>query len=180
MKEISKEYAAALFTLSCECGEERAMLASLSEIAAYFEQYPDYMELVSSPTLTLNERTDALLGVLGDDCPEHVRSFLLLLCEKGRIRAFSACVDEYRRLLSAREARVTAHVCSASELTEQQKDALVKKLERTSGAHVTLECRVDASLIGGVTVEMDGRVMDGSLRRRLQEIKEVISNESKT
>ena len=180
MKEISKEYAQALFALGCECGEERTYMHSLSDIAATFEQYPAYLELVSSPTLTMAERQDALLRALGDECPSHVRSFVLLLCEKGRIRAFGECVKEYESLLAAKEATVTARVCSAVELTDEQKSALRQKLERQSGVHVTLECCVDASLLGGVIVEMDGRVMDGSVRRRLQEIKEVMNNGSKT
>ena len=176
MQEISKEYAQALFALGCECAEESALMQSLSELVALFESYPDYMELLASPALTMSERQGALARVL-EDRPEHVRSFLQLLCEKGRMRSFPACVKEYRRLLDAKERLRTAHVRSAFELTEQQKSALRQKLERVSGAHVTLECQVDASLLGGVIVEMDGRVMDGSLRRRLQEIKEVISHE---
>lgn len=177
MKGIAKEYAQALFVLGCESGAERDFMAALSDIAAQFERYPEYLELLSSPTLTLGERMDALSRVLGEDYPAHVRSFLQLLCEKGRMRSFAECVKEYQLLLDAKEAMLTAHVRSAFELTEQQKSALRQKLERMSGAHVTLECCVDASLLGGVIVEMDGRVMDGSLRRRLQEIKEVISHE---
>ena len=171
MQEISKEYAQALFALGCECAEESALMQSLS--------YPDYMELLASPALTMSERQGALARVL-EDRPEHVRSFLMLLCEKGHIRDFAECVKEYERLLEMRMSHVTARVCSAAELSEGQKQSLKDKLERTSHAHVTLECTVDPSLLGGVIVEMDGRVMDGSLRRRLQEIKEVISDESKT
>jgi F-type H+-transporting ATPase subunit delta len=177
MKDVAKEYAQALFALGCESGEHRDFMAALSDIAAQLEQYPEYLALLASPALTLGERMDALSRVLGEDYPAHVRSFLQLLCEKRRMRSFPTCVKEYGRLLDAKERMLTAHVRSAFELTEQQKNALRVKLERVSGAHVTLECQVDASLLGGVIVEMDGRVMDGSLRRRLQEIKEVISHE---
>jgi F-type H+-transporting ATPase subunit delta len=91
------------------------------------------------------------------------------------MRSFFECVEEYRRLLDAKNARTVAHVTSARELTEAQKRSLVERLERTSGAKVTLECEIDPSLIGGAIVKMDGRIMDGSVRRRLLEIKEVMN-----
>ena len=175
MKEISKEYAAALFELGCESGEEQALMEALENIKALFEQTPDYMALVSSPAVPLNERLAALGECLEGRFAEHAVSFVLLLCEKGRMRSFFECVEEYRRLLDAKNARTVAHVTSAAELTEAQKRSLVERLERTSGAKVTLECEIDPSLLGGVIVNMDGRIMDGSVRRRLLEIKEVMN-----
>ena len=67
-----------------------------------------------------------------------------------------------------------ATVTAAAGLTDEEKERLRRALERRSGHSVQLECRVDASLLGGVVVEMDGRVLDGSLRHRLHEIKEVM------
>ncbi len=175
MKQISKEYAQALFAFGCECGEEQTLMDALRDMTRLFEQHPDYMTLVSSPAVPLDERLAALSAALEGRFAEHAVSFVLLLCERGRISLLPACTEEYGRLLDERNAVVVAHVSSAVALTEQQKRALRAKLEMTSGAHVTLECSVDPSLIGGVTVEMDGRVMDGSVRRRLLEIKEVMN-----
>ena len=101
-------------------------------------------------------------------------SWLQLLCEKGRIGYFRACVKEYRALLAAKEAVITARVSSAVPLTEEESKALKQKLEKISGQTVLLDRTVDPSLMGGVVVEMNGRVMDGSLRRRLRAVKEVM------
>lgn len=175
MKEISKEYAQALFELGCESGEETVLMRELDGIKALFEQVSDYMSLVSSPAIPLGERLAALGGSLEGNFAEHAVSFVLLLCEKGRMRSLFDCVEEYRRLLDAKNARTVAHVTSAAELTEEQKRSLIERLERTSGAKVTLECEIDPSLLGGVIVNMDGRIIDGSVRRRLLEIKEVMN-----
>lgn len=175
MKEISKEYAAALFALGCECGEEQQLMRELEHIARLLEQHPDYMALISSPAVPLGERLAVLGALLEGRFCDHTVSFIQLLCEKGRVRSFFECVQEYRHLLDAKMAMAVARVSSAIELTEQEKHALIKKLEHMSGATVTLECTVDPSLLGGVIVEMDGRVMDGSLRRRLQQVKEVMN-----
>jgi F-type H+-transporting ATPase subunit delta len=69
-----------------------------------------------------------------------------------------------------------AHVRSAIPLTPEQKTALRLKLEKQSGRNVLLECSTDNTLLGGIVVEMDGKILDGSLRRRLQDVKEVMNS----
>ena len=107
--------------------------------------------------------------------PEHIVSFISLLCERGRIHEFSECVKEYKELCDASKRISTAIVTSSVELTEAEKEKLVKKLEKMSGRTVIADCRIDKSLIGGLIIEMDGTVLDGSVRSRLKEVKEVIS-----
>jgi F-type H+-transporting ATPase subunit delta len=174
MAQISKEYAEALFALACEEGKETEFLTALEEIGKIFEDQPDYAELLSSPGIPLGERLSAAEAVLDGLVPEYVSSWTQLLCEKGRIGYFSECVKEYRALLSAKNAVITAKVSSAVPLTEEEAKALKQKLEKISGQTVLLDCTVDPSLLGGVTVEMNGRVMDGSLRHRLRAVKEVM------
>ena len=175
MTEISKEYAEALFALSCETGEEKQMMSALEEVQTALEQNPDFMELLASPSIPLGERLEAIERVFLGRIPEHGLSFLQLLCEKGRIGSFSACVKEYRGLLHMRESMITAKITSAVELTEAERAALKQKLEKKSGSAVLLDCSVDPSLLGGLIVEMNGTVTDGSLSHRLREVKEVMN-----
>ena len=174
MKEISKQYAEAVFAIACEDGCESAIMEALESAKTVFEQNPEYMELVCSPSIPVPERCEALSAAFEGVLPETVVSLLGLMCEKGRIRAFSSCVDEYRRLLDAREAVITARVISAVPLTDKERAALTQKLQQKSGSTVLLSCEVDPSIMGGVIVEMQGTIMDGSLRARLREVKEVM------
>ena len=64
---------------------------------------------------------------------------------------------------------------SAVALTEGEKTTLIEKLSRKFGRTIHLECAVDPSLLGGLVVNVDGKVIDGSLKHRLQEIKEVMN-----
>ena len=98
-----------------------------------------------------------------------------LLCEKGRIRSLAGCTEEYKKLLDIQNSISTAYVKSAVELTEEEKEKLKDKLEVQSGHAVILECSVDESLMGGLVVEIDGKVIDASLKSRLYEVKDVIS-----
>ena len=175
MQEIIKEYAEALFMIACEENKEEEYLTSLEKILEVLKEEPGYMELLSAPGIPLGERVSAIEAAFGAMVPETVVSFVQLLCEKGRISAYKSCVDEYRRLLNVKLAVTTAYVTSAVALTEAEKTALIRKLERYSGNTVELICKVDPAIIGGLIVEMNDTVMDGSVRHRLREIKDVMS-----
>ena len=174
MAQISKEYAEALFTLACEESLEEEFLTALEKIGNILEKEPAYAELLASPGIPLGERLSAVETALGGVVPEYVVSWTQLLCEKGRIGYFSECLKEYRSLLAAKQSVVTARVTSAVALTEKESESLKQKLEKISGGTVLLDTAIDPSLLGGVVVEINGRVMDGSLRHRLRMVKEVM------
>lgn len=179
MTDISKEYAEALFALASETGEQESVMDALKTVAHTLDEQDELMELLSSPAIPLTERLAVIERCYGA-LHETVVSFLQLLCEKGRIRRLGACTEEYERLLDVSRAVKTARVTSAVPLCESEIAALTARLSRLSGCTVQLCCAVDPSLIGGLVVEMDGYVTDGSLRHRSQEIKEVLVREHKT
>ncbi|MBQ8174058.1 MAG: ATP synthase F1 subunit delta [Clostridia bacterium] len=180
MNEISREYASALFALAREDGAEEEYAKGLAAISAAFVKTPKYVDFLSSHGIPKEERISALFAVFSGRVPTHVLSFLSLLCEKGRMREFADCVEAYEALLREWKQTSMAEVVSAVELTEGEKAKLLKKLESVCGHAVVAEYRVDESLVGGVSVTVDGKVMDGSLRRRLQEVKEVMADERTT
>ena len=175
MTDVSKEYAEALFALAMEAGRERDTMTELATVCRAMGESPALLELLASPALPLVERLTVIERVFGEHVSEQMLSFLCLLCEKGRVRSFTQCVEDYRTLLDAHLSTVTARVTTAVPLTEEEKRVLTEKLSRTSGYTVRLVCTVDPAIMGGAVVEMDGKIMDGSLRRRLHEVKEVMN-----
>ena len=175
MTEIAKEYSSALFMLACEEGKAKEYAASLAEVKEVFLENPGYLELLSSPAMPKEERLSVLEATFGGNIPQRVLSYLKLLCEKGRISFFLESVEEYKRLLSAWESVFHAKVTSAVELTEEEKEKLICKLESVRKGKVQAEYFVDPALLGGLIVEIDGNILDGSLRHRLYEVKEVMN-----
>ncbi len=175
MNEIGCEYGKALFLLAEEENAlfefEKALL-TLKEI---FEKNPLYEEFLSSPHIPAKERFLALDEALKDALPENVLNFLKLLCEKGRISCFEKAVEEFRRLLSVKERIRGAKIKSAAPLTEEEKEKLLKKLEEITGCKIQGEFVIAPEILGGVTVETDGKILDGSIKGRLKEAKEVIT-----
>jgi len=175
MTDVSREYAVALYALAAERDQQKETAEALKEVAACFEEQPEFLELLSSPALPADQRTAAMEAAFGGRVPELVLSFLGVLCRSRHIRQFSACVTEYQALYREAGGIVAATATSAVALTEEQKDRLKKQLETKTGRTVELTCRVDPTLLGGLTVSVDGKVIDGSLKRRLREIKEVMN-----
>ena len=175
MTEIAKEYGTALFMLACEENEKKAYAEALMMIKDTFCEYPQYIELLSSPSISLNERLSVIDKAFSNTVPEYVLYYLKLLCEKGRITYFLESVEEYKALLDASEHISNARITSAVELTETEKEKLIDKLELINKGKVAAEYFVDPALLGGLIVEVDGKIMDGSLRHRLQEVKEVMN-----
>ena len=175
MTEIGKEYGAALFMLACEEKAERSYAEALDTVKQIFLEEPTYIEMLSSPSISLCERLNAIENAFKEAVPENVLSYLMLLCEKGRMPHFFDSVEEYVSLFNASERVSDAKITSAIELTEEEKQKLIKKLEAMIGGKVNVEYFTDAALLGGVIVEIDGKIIDGSLRHRLNDIKEVMN-----
>ena len=175
MTAIIKEYGTALFMLAREEGKAKEYAVALEEIKKIFIDNPLYVAMLSSPSIALSERLNAIDEAFKGNAPEDVVSYLKLLCEKGRIIDYNESVAEYQCLLNEYERVFTAKVTSAQELTEDEKTKLIQKLNKAYLGEIKAEYFIDSTLIGGVIVEIDGKVMDGSLRRRLQDVKEVIN-----
>lgn len=175
MTDIAKEYGTALFMIAKEEEAVAAFAGALSLVQDAFAQNGEYQELLASPGIPLKERTALLEQAFASSVPESVLSFLSLLCEQGHIREFAACKAEYDALYNE-AARVSRTVIkSAVPLSDGEKQTLIDKLQTLSGHTVEAVYEIDESLLGGVVVEMDDRVIDGSLKRQMRKLKEVIS-----
>ncbi len=174
MTQTGNEYAQALFALACEKDLRAEYAHGMALADGILSGEDEYLAFLACPGIQKSERTAALTEAFGGALPEDVLSLLCLLCEHGKIRTFHECAEEYERLYRESERTCVAQVVSAFPLSEQQQELLRRKLSALSCKTVTLSCTVDTALIGGLTVTLDGRIMDGSLRSRLQDMKDVI------
>ena len=176
MTELSKEYGTALFMLAYERNEQKSYAEVLEKIKNTFLANPQYVELLSSPSISLKDRLQMINDAFSSTAPEYILSYLKLLCEKGRMGYFIESVDAYKELLDASERISSAKITSAVALSDTEKDKLIERLERAGKGKIKAEYFVDEALLGGVIVEINGEIMDGSLRHRLQDIKEVMNS----
>ena len=174
MTSTAKEYGAALFQWAQETDTVAAVATDLSAVTAAFTAQPEYAEFLACPSLPKTERIDAVRAAFGGKVTEQVTEFLCLLIENGRIRETVDCAAAFDELYRESQRIAQAQVITPVPLTAQQRADLTAALSKKTGRTVTLSCTVDESLLGGVVVELDGKRYDGSVKRRLQVIKEVI------
>jgi len=173
MKETNKEYAQALFMIAKEKNSVDKYSDILKEISLIVTENEGYTEFLSSPALPLSERLSAIDEAFGT-YPEEIVSFLKLMCENNHIKELVSCIEEFIFLENALEKSVVVNVLSSVALSEEQKEKLVAKLENKLKKTVIASFEEDKTLIGGIKIVMEDEVLDGSIGKRLKDLKEVI------
>ena len=174
MKDASKAYAEALFAIAMEKGKVQEYAESLETITEILTKTPEYPMYLATPALPLSERLSAIDEAFGKDMPEDVVSLLKLLCENNHITRLSEIIAEFFKLEMAVSNTITVTVTSKIPLTEEQKEKLTRKLEDKYRKHICPIYQIDETLIGGFTVTAEDQMIDGSVQKRLQRMKEVI------
>jgi F-type H+-transporting ATPase subunit delta len=172
---VAKRYARALFALGGEAGGFEIVGRALGVLAAAFRT-PEGRALASDPTIDSKKRRQvayAIAGRLG--LPKMVASFAGVLAEKNRLRSLDAIEREYQRLADRALGQVRARITSAKPVSSESGRTIDEVFARKTGKRVVSEVEVDSALLGGVTVEVEGRVYDGSLRTRLERLRRALA-----
>ena len=175
MTQTSREYAEALFMLALEDNKVSEYSQALKSVGEAIKEAPEYVDFLTSPAIPLMERIAAIDEAFGDSLPEYVVTLIKILCENRQAYLLGGCINEFEKLVQAASNRSTARVYSVVDLSDSQKEALCRKLEKIVGKQIDLVCNKDASLIGGIRIEIDGKIFDGSIKQRLHDVKEVIN-----
>ena len=170
MTKTARIYGTSLYDLAVEEGLEEQLLEEIQALRVLFWENPDYLKLLQEPSIAKEERLGLIDQSLGGQVQHYLVNFVKLLCERGILREFAGCCEEYTRRYDVSHDIVSAMVTSAVELSEQQKNALHDKLEQISHKTVRMQTRVDAGVIGGLRVELDGKLLDGTVSSRLNGI----------
>ena len=164
-------YATALFELADEAGALAQVEADFDSFDRMLDDSPDLWRLVRSPVYSADQQVRALGAVLESaGAATLTANFLKLVARNRRLFAVRDMIAAFRKLVAAARGEVLAEVTSAHELNEAQVQAL--KAELMAGAKdVKLTRRVDPAILGGLIVKLGSRMIDNSLRTKLQSLK---------
>ncbi|MBQ7115492.1 MAG: ATP synthase F1 subunit delta [Clostridia bacterium] len=171
MTQTNKEYATALFSLATEGNSVDQYEKSLIEIGNIFKENPDYIKVLESPAIPLSERIAFIDKAFEGTYTEYLVSFIKVLCENGHITEIISCIDAFCDLVRIYKNRTIATIYYVEPLTEEQKASLIEKLQKISGKVIEPEYIKDEGLIGGIKVQIDDKIFDGSVRNRLNKAK---------
>jgi F-type H+-transporting ATPase subunit delta len=165
-------YASALFDLAKAQGQIKDVEADLGKFAAALESNPDLLRMVRSPVFSSTEQSMALEHILAKSGLGPLASnFLKLLARNRRLFAVGDMIKIYRALSADFRGEVTAEVASAHPLSDAQLAALTDTLKSSVGKDVQIHAKVDPSLLGGLIVKIGSRMIDSSLRTKLNSLK---------
>ena len=167
MTNTARLYGSSLYDLAAEEGLVDELMDETTALRQIFRETPDYLHLLGEPSIAKNERISLIDAAFGGQLQKYLVNFLKLLCERGLMQEFAGCCDEYARRYDIDHNVAQAEVTSALPLTKEQKDALTAKLEKMSGKTIRLTEKTDPALLGGLRVELDGVLLDGTVQGRL-------------
>ena len=176
MTEVATTYGQAMYDLARDEGKSQQILAELSALDQSLSNEPGFIQLLSAPNIPKEERVRILDDSFRGKIDLYVLNFLKLLTEKGYIRHFSGCCKVYRQQYNKDNGIVPVVAYTAIPLSDELRRKLSDKLSTISGKTIDLTCRVDPSTLGGVRLDWDGKQLDGTVRRRLDDIRDILRN----
>jgi F-type H+-transporting ATPase subunit delta len=169
---VSGRYATALFELARDEKSIDAVKADLDRFDAMLADSVDLQRLVRSPVFSADSQAKALAAVLEKAGITGIAAnFLRVLTVNRRLFAVRQVIGAFRALVARFKGEATADVTVAEKLNDKNLDALKTALKAVTGKDVELNVNIDPSIIGGLVVKLGSRMVDSSLRTKLNSIK---------
>lgn len=171
LSDLAGRYASALLDLADEKKALDQVSGDLQTLRAMIAESEDLRRLLNSPIVTREEQRAAMAALMDRaGIAELTRRFVLVVAQNHRLFALPAMIEGYLSELARRRGEITAEVSSARSLSDAQQSALLEALRGAVGGKVQLDLKVDPALIGGLVVKVGSRMIDSSLRSKLQRL----------
>ncbi|MPY69702.1 MAG: F0F1 ATP synthase subunit delta [Alphaproteobacteria bacterium] len=168
---LAGRYATAIFELAEEAHAIDGVHDDLVGLQAMIDESDDLRRVLRSPLIPRDQAgkaMDALLDAAG--VSDLTRRFVGLAAKNRRLFALENMISAFRTLRARHRGEVTAEVTSATPLSDAQQAAVLDALKRVMGSAVAVDHKVDPDLIGGLVVRVGSRMVDSSLRTKLQKL----------
>ncbi|HEY2987789.1 MAG TPA: ATP synthase F1 subunit delta [Candidatus Binatia bacterium] len=171
---LSRRYAKALFQLALAESREEAVAQEIGQFTGVLRD-PALNTVLKNPAFALQSRKKIVAEIARNlQLSPLATRFLSLLVERDRLSYFPAIVERYRRLLDEKKGQAEARVVAASPLEESDLDRLREVLEKVSAKRIVIQQESDPNLIGGLVIQLEGKIYDGSVRAQLDKIKKQV------
>jgi F-type H+-transporting ATPase subunit delta len=169
---IARIYADALMQASEEKGLRKTVLEELESLALILQEEEDFQTFLESPQIDKSEKKKVLEKLFRDKLGVMTLHFLDVLLDKNRQYLLRQIAREYKDLDDEKEGIITVTVTSAHKVSAELEEVFRTKLESTLGTRIRLQVELDPSLLGGIIIRYEDMVLDGSIRKRLEELRD--------
>ena len=176
MTDAANQYGTALYELCQEEGLVKEILPQLEVLQGIVREEPKFITLLSAPSVPKEERCQIIDTTLKGKVHPYLLNFMKILTEKGYMKHFERCCQVFRNLYNEEQGILCVTAVTAAPLKPQLKEKLQQKLSSVTGKTIDLTCKVDGSCLGGVRLDFDGKRVDGTVRRRLEDMRNILKN----
>lgn len=169
--EIAERYAAALYELADESRVLDDVAADLTSLREMIRESDDLQTVLRSPLIDRDAKTAAISAILESaGSSDLTRRFIGVVARNSRLYVLPGMIEGFLAELSRRRGEMTAEVTSAQPLKDNQLESITATLRNALGGKVAVDAKVDPSLIGGLVVRVGSRMIDASLKTKLQRL----------
>ena len=172
MGGLAARYASALYDLADESNSIDAVAADLEGLKSLIDDSDDFSRFIKSPVLSREDQAKGIAAIAAKASLTDIsQKFLGLVASNRRLFALPDMIRAFQAILAARRGQMTAEVTAASELSEAQSQSLADSLKAAVGTAVSVTTKVDPTILGGLIVRVGSRMVDSSLKSKLQRLK---------
>ncbi len=169
---VAARYASAFYDLADDTGALDAVAGELATLQKMIDDSDDFQRFIKSPVISRGAQSKAIAAIADKaQFSPLSHKFLGLLAANRRLFALPGIIAGFRAILADRRGQATARVTSAAPLSESQTAALIEALKKAVGRNVDVVSHVDPSILGGLIVKVGSRMVDSSLKSKLQRLK---------
>jgi F-type H+-transporting ATPase subunit delta len=169
---VARKYAVALFTASKSRGLLEAVDADLESLQHLIHANPKVLGFLGAPDVSDEKKRAFVAAVLGGRVGPLVLEFVDLLLAKRRLAFLLPAMAQFREMALEARGVVRVQATTAVPMGESERTALAQKLQSFTGKTVQMTASVDPKILGGVVVKIGGKILDGSVKTRLHELRE--------
>ena len=170
MTDFALMYGKSLFDLAQEEGKVQEYMADLAIIRQEVAAEPQFLTLLASHAVPKQERLQVLDTCFGGKVEQYILNFMKILCQNNSINELTDCIRRFELLYHEAFGILEVKAVSAVEISPALREKLEQKLSQITGKTLSVQYATDPTVLGGVRLEMGGTELDGSIRRKLDEI----------
>ncbi|MBO5425644.1 MAG: F0F1 ATP synthase subunit delta [Lachnospiraceae bacterium] len=176
-KQVDTTYGNALFELALEENTLDSLYDEVNKLIDILKDNPDIIKLLAHPQIEKSEKKDIIENTFGKRVSDEITGLMIMVMEKGHITSIIDIFNYFIKQVKKEKNIGMASVTSAVSLSDSQKAAIEKRLiETTSYSTMEIEYAVDKSLIGGLIIRIEDRVVDSSIKTKIDNMSKTLAN----
>ena len=164
--QVGRRYSKAIFAIAEEKNQVKEIYEMLNSAMVLYRTDKEFKNFILNPLIDNEQKKSVLSEIFGKDNSENL-NILLYILDKGRMNCIKYIVAEYLKIYYKKNRILDVRATFTKELTDEQKKKLIDKLSQKTGKEINLEIKIDKDILGGGIIKIGDKIIDGSIRREL-------------